>query len=247
MHYLLNLRKARLIYSLLAILFMLWGCGKPSVKKPFNFAPTIPFEGVKTVSVDTINTINEYKLKLTQQYCQMHYGYEGYRLDSPKMVVVHHTVIPTLAETLALFKRNHLASGRRFIQKFSPLNVGIHYVIDRNGDIYSLMPDTVVARHILGFNHVSLGIENVARDTASLTAAQLESNVWLVALLTQRHPSLKFLIGHDEYNDKALPHYALFKSLNPKYQPYDKPDPGPWFMAKLRQRLKSQYGLEFRR
>ncbi len=204
-----------------------------------------PREVLQNIQVDTISTLSSRKLELTKDYCKKNYGFSDYLLDSPKMIVIHHTVIPALAQTIDLFKQDELASNRRFINRFSPLNVGIHYVIDRDGSIYNLLPDTIIARHIIGFNHVSIGIENVAATKDDLTKEQLKSNVELVKALKYIHPTIKFLIGHDEYNKSNLPHYSLFMSLDENYQPYDKPDPGIRFMKDLRHQLLEKYNLEF--
>jgi len=197
--------------------------------------------------VDTVRTWNNIKKELTLDYCADNYGIREYRLDTPRMIVVHFTVIPTLDETLALFKRDSISASRKAIGKFSSLNVGIHYVIDKDGKIYKLDPDSVIARHVIGFNYVSLGIENVAKDKEELTNEQLQSNIRLIKFLKGKYPSITYLIGHDEYNDKNLPHYKLYKSTNPEYQPYDKHDPGEEFMSKIRASLKEKYGLVFQK
>jgi len=232
--------RSNLVFVL--FLFVAFGCSK---QKPVATTIVSPEVVVSNVAVDTISTLSDRKLALTSEYCQRNYGFSGYRLDSPKMVVVHHTVIPTLRQTLALFQRDELAPNRKFINRFSPLNVGIHYVIDRDGTIYNLLPDTIIARHIIGFNHVSLGIENVAATKEDLTEAQLKSNAALVNALKSKHPTIQYLIGHDEYNNTDLPHYELFKSLDENYQPYDKPDPGEKFMTDLRYQLLENHKLEF--
>lgn len=198
-----------------------------------------------TLEVDTIPTLTSRKLELTRAYSRHHYGIDSYRLDSPQMVVIHYTVIPTLEETITLFERETLASNRTYINQFSALNVGIHYVIDKDGSIYHLLPDSIMARHLIGFNHVSIGIENIAKDETELTLAQLESNVELVHFLSDKYPSIQYLIGHDEYNDPELPHFKLLLTMDTTYQPYDKPDPGPEFMKNLREQLSNQYGLVF--
>lgn len=198
-------------------------------------------------NVDTVITSNTYKLELTKEYCQRYYGYNNYKLINPKMIVVHYTAIPTLDETLLLFKNDKLASNRKFINKYSSLNVGIHYVVDRDGSIYNLTPDSVITRHLIGFNHVSLGIENIAKNEDQLTPMQIESNAKLINFLYNKYPSINYLIGHYEYNDKSLPHYKLFKSLDDNYQPYEKPDPGAGFMYTLRQKLLTNYELEFQK
>jgi N-acetylmuramoyl-L-alanine amidase len=150
---------------------------------------------------------------------------------------VHYTAIDDLKATLNLFKQDNINQSRDYIKDFSSLNVGIQYVIDKDGSIYHLTPDTVVARHLIGFNHVSLGIENIAADSTGLTTAQIESNAKLIRFLAGKYPSIRYMIGHHEYNNKDLPHYKYFRSLNSAYKPYGKIDPGDWFMKKLRNRL----------
>ncbi|HTH56631.1 MAG TPA: peptidoglycan recognition family protein [Cyclobacteriaceae bacterium] len=191
------------------------------------------------IRVDTFSILSKVKLELTKQYCEENYGEQTYRLASPKMIVVHYTVIPTLDKTLNYFKRDSI-EGARTISRFSALNVGIHYVVDRDGKIYNLLPDNIVARHVIGFNHVALGIENVAKDSTDLTDLQLKSNVALIRFLRRKYSTIQYLIGHEEYNNAALPHYKLYRALNEKYAAHDKSDPGPWFMKKIRRELLAE-------
>lgn len=199
----------------------------------------------QALKIDTIATLNATKLELTQQYCLENYGVASYKLDSPKIVLVHFTVIPTLEETVAYFQKDSIESGRTNISKFSQMNVGIHYIVDKDGSVYKLVPDTVIARHVIGFNHISIGIENIAKDAADLTLEQLESNAKLIAELKKRNPGIEYVVGHHEYNDTTLPHFKLFLAVNEAYLPHDKPDPGDEFMKQLREKLKTEHGLDF--
>jgi N-acetylmuramoyl-L-alanine amidase len=101
----------------------------------------------------------------------------------------------------------------------------------------------VVCRHIIGFNHTAIGIENVGRDATELTEAQASSTADLVSRLVERHPSITFLIGHHEYRETGLPHYRLFRENDASYRLTDKIDPGPAFMARVRVLLKERYGI----
>jgi N-acetylmuramoyl-L-alanine amidase len=239
MLFLLNLWKAKLPFFTSVITVVSFGCGN-SDSKLNEYRST-------NISVDTVVTTNNVKLALTKEYCQRYYGYNSYKLVSPQIIVVHFTAIPTLKETLLLFKNDKLAPNRKFINKFSLLNVGIHYVVARDGSIYNLTPDSIITRHLIGFNHISIGIENVAKNEDQLTPMQIESNAKLISFLSTKYPSINYLIGHDEYNDKSLPHFKLFKSLDKNYQPYDKPDPGAGFMYQLRLNLLTNYELEFQK
>lgn len=196
-----------------------------------------------TFKVDTFSIISDNRIRLTNIYSRENYGVEECRIVSPEMIVIHYTAIPTLPETLDYFRPDSLEASRKKIIKRSPLNVGVHYVIDKDGSIYSLLPDSIMGRHLIGYNHVALGIENVAADSTELTADQLNSNAVLIKYLTDKYSSIDYLIGHQEYDNKDLPHYDLLKTEDPLYQPYKKPDPGMDFLNRLRLKLKSDYDL----
>lgn len=219
------------------------GLGQQSCTGTVTSSPIVGTE--ITLSVDTIPTLTALKLELTKQYCLENYGVASYRLDNPQIVLVHFTVVPTLEETVELFKKDSIDSKRANISQFSQLNVGIHYIVDKDGSIYKLVPDSVIARHVIGFNHVSIGIENIAKDASELTTAQLESNAKLIALLKQRNPGIAYVVGHHEYNNRSLPHFKLYKAVNQAYEMYDKPDPGETFMRDLRKKLKEEHSLTF--
>ena len=189
------------------------------------------------LNVDTFDILSPNKLELTVAYNKENYGINTYKLDTPRIIVVHYTAIDNLDATLNLFKNDNIASSRDYIKDFSSLNVGIHYVVNKDGHIFHLMPDTIVARHLIGFNHVSLGIENISKDSTDLTGEQVESDAKLIEFLAKKYPTIKYMIAHHEYNDSTLPHYKYFRALNAAYKPYGKIDPGPNFMSKLRKRL----------
>lgn len=236
---LLSLWKIKIPIQLGLLLLLIYGCSTRTTEAEKYVA--------ENIKVDTITTTSKYKLKLTEEYCQRYYGFSDYKIHEPKMIVIHYTAIPTLKQTIELFKKDHLASNRNYINEFSSLNVGIHYVVDKDGSIYNLTPDSIITRHLIGFNHVSIGIENVAKNEDQLTPKQVEANALLVSYLSSKYGSINYLIGHSEYNDESLPHYVHFKSLDKNYMPYDKPDPGAGFMYTLRLKLLNDYGLEFQK
>lgn len=181
-------------------------------------------------------TITPKRLELTRAYCRRHYGLGSEQLVDPKIVVIHATELATFAESLKAFQPDTLPAERGELKPGGELNVGIHYLVDRDGTVHSLIPLDVIARHVIGLNHVSIGIENVG-FADKLTPAQLEADAALVQELLKERPSLRYLIGHHEYNDKKLPHHVLFKELDSKYRPTVKSDPGKGFMRELRAKL----------
>lgn len=173
---------------------------------------------------------------LTLQYLRERHGLEQTVPSiAPKMIVIHWTTIPTLEEVYKTFESSRLPGVRKEIQQASALNVSAHFMVDRNGKVYRLLPDTVMARHIIGLNYCAIGIENVGNGTnLPLTQAQLKANQKLVEYLTQRH-RIEYLIGHYEY--EAFRHHPLWRETNPNYAT-DKDDPGEDFMKKLRQQVQ---------
>ncbi len=105
--------------------------------------------------------------------------------------------------------------------------------MDRNGKIYRLMSETMMARHVIGLNLHSIGIENVGGtdDKNDLTEAQLLANAKLVHFLKSRHPQIEYLIGHHEA--LRFKKHPLWKENDPNYRTI-KSDPGPDYMSRLR-------------
>ncbi len=200
------------------------------------------------------------RAELTRQYFALHapdlHLQPPFRMV-PKVVVVHYTAIPTLDGTLRTFRAAAIDPGRPDVARQGRLNVGIQFVVDRDGRIYRLYPETAMVRHVIGLNHLAIGIENVASEDISkeqldgrtgsdgngrqLTPAQLAANVALIRMLRNEYPSLEWLIGHQEYRDfedPRHPGHALFVEAVPGYRT-EKIDPGKRFMKELRRRLQA--------
>mgnify|MGYP000675201442 CR=1 FL=1 len=153
---------------------------------------------------------------------------------TPKMVVVHWTAIPTLEASFNAFYKPMLPSFRSKISSASQLNVSAHYLIDRDGTIYQLLPNTTFARHVIGLNHSAIGIENVGNGSdLPLTTAQLTANVALIKQLSKDYP-IDYVIGHHEYRNFSK--HPLWKEVNPNYLTV-KTDPGEIFINKVRASL----------
>ena len=187
---------------------------------------------------------DEERLLLTSAYSREHYGTSTFELTAPQMIVVHYTAIPTLKETLQFFKPSRLdRQSREDIAHGGDVNVSAHYVVDTDGELYQLAPEDVICRHTIGFNHTAIGIENVAGDADHLTDKQAEATAGLISRIIGRHPTIRYLIGHDEYRNSSLPHYRLLVEHDASYRFTDKIDPGPAFMARVRRLLKEVYGI----
>jgi len=191
--------------------------------------------------VDKPIVFNEERSQLTIQYLKDRYGLEQ---DSPhivpKMIVLHWTAIPTFEGSFDAFLNTKLPNWRPDIESMSGLNVSSHFLVDQDGTIYSLIPETTMGRHVIGLNHCAIGIENVGgtQDTP-LTRAQLKSNIWLVKYLAKKY-DIEYVIGHHEYT--LFENHELWLEKDEDYRT-KKTDPGDEFMTKVR---KAAIKFEFK-
>ncbi|MFS4415073.1 peptidoglycan recognition family protein [Maribacter sp. 2307ULW6-5] len=187
---------------------------------------------VKRTIVDMPIVFDEQRKELTLAYLKERYGLQQREpLIDPKMIVLHWTVIPTLERSFAAFREPTLPNWRPDIKGVSGLNVSSQFLVDRDGTIYRLMPETTMARHVIGLNHTAIGVENVGGgDELPLTKAQLKSNIWLVRHLKKKY-NIEYVIGHHEYT--LFEDHPLWLEVDDGYRTV-KSDPGDEFMAKVR-------------
>lgn len=180
-------------------------------------------------------TFDETRRQLTLEYLEEHYELQQDEPTiDPKMVVVHWTIIPTMQKTFDAFNPSTLPAWRSKIKSASGLNVSSQYLIAQDGTIYQLLPDTIMARHVIGLNHCAIGIENVGGGDLPLTKAQLRSNAALIKKLAIKYP-IEYVIGHYEY--QSFIGHPLWKETDANYLT-QKSDPSEKFMADLRQKLR---------
>ncbi|MDF1883066.1 N-acetylmuramoyl-L-alanine amidase [Sulfurimonas sp. SAG-AH-194-C21] len=176
--------------------------------------------------------------QLTKEYIKTHYGLTVKNIKIiPKNIVVHWTAMMDFDKSFERLNPELLFSDRKDIAKASALNVSAHYLIDRKGIIHQLMPDNIMARHVIGLNYSSIGIENVGgknNTKEDLTAAQLQANIALIKYLKVKYPSIKNVLGHYEYRKYESSKLWLEKDKSYRTQ---KNDPGEIFMYKIREAL----------
>ena len=172
------------------------------------------------------------RVDLTKQYIKNSYGLEVDNINIiPKIIVIHHTAMDDLAESFNRFNSETLTSDRKDIKKGGNLNVSAHFFVDFDGTIYSLMPETYMARHVIGLNLSSIGIENIGGNKKELTKEQLKANIELVKYLKDKYKTIEYLIGHYEYT--SFEKHPLFLEKDTKYRTI-KHDPSIDFMENLR-------------
>ena len=177
----------------------------------------------------------EERVKLTKEYIKEHYGFDAKDIKIvPKIIIIHHTAIDSFDESFKRFYPQTLGGMRKDISSASSLNVSAHFLVKPDGTIYQLMPETYMARHVIGLNYYAIGIENVGGqgDKANLTAEQLKANIFLINHLKSRYKTIEYLAGHYEYT--CFEGTELFLELDHAYRT-KKTDPSRWFMNKLKE------------
>lgn len=154
---------------------------------------------------------------------------------TPRVVVIHHTAGPTAESAYNTFAP--VADRRKGLKEHQRLNLSTHFIVDRDGTIYRLFDETLAGRHVIGLNHVAIGVENVGGiDGYPLTDAQVQANIELMHYLKAKYPTITHVIGHHEY--RKMESHPYFEERDPKFRTV-KIDPGPEFMAKMREGMQS--------
>ena len=179
---------------------------------------------------------NEERIQLTLEYLSDRYGLEQESPTiKPKIIVLHWTVIPTLQKSFDAFNKPTLPNWRPDINNVSGLNVSSQFLVDQDGTIYSLMPETTMARHVIGLNHCAIGIENVGgAEDMPLTQEQIDANIWLVEYLANKY-DIDYLIGHYEYT--YFEGHELWLEKDDGYRT-QKTDPGKEFLNTVKDATK---------
>jgi beta-N-acetylhexosaminidase len=174
------------------------------------------------------------RIDMTKEYIKTHYGFEVDTIEiEPKIIVLHWTADMSFEKSFNRLKPQKLFSDRKDIVKASALNVSAHFLVKRDGTIYRLMPENWMARHVIGLNYSTIGIENVGgkgNKKDDLTPAELKANIALVRYLKEGHPSISHLSGHHEY--KKMENTEFWLELDKGYRTV-KADPGEAFVAKV--------------
>jgi hypothetical protein len=129
-------------------------------------------------------------------YSKRRYGQASWKLKNPKQIVIHFTAMGTLQSNINYFASNSAIKGE------SP-GVCAHYFVDKDGSIVEVVPTNIRCRHVIGLNHVSVGIEFVESSASGVLGnkKQLKAGRKLVAWLQGRHNIKKNnVIGHAEAN-----------------------------------------------
>lgn len=187
--------------------------------------------------VDKPIIFDQQRKELTIEYKKNRYHLDEDHIEiTPRMIVLHWTVIPTFEKTFAAFNPAQLPNWRPELENVSGLNVSSQFVVDRDGTIYRLMPETTMARHTIGLNYCAIGIENVGgTKELPLTEAQKESNIKLVSYLKEKYQTIDYLIGHYQYTN--FEDHELWLEVNDGYRT-KKNDPDEPFLETVKAATK---------
>jgi N-acetylmuramoyl-L-alanine amidase len=129
-------------------------------------------------------------------YARRHYGIDSFRLRDPKVIVEHYTATDTFQAAYATF-----ANDVPDVELHELPGTCAHFIVDKDGTIYQLVPLTIMCRHTVGLNYTAIGIEQVGQDARAILdrPAQYGAVVRLTAWLRCRDRiALRNVIGHNE-------------------------------------------------
>ncbi len=210
---------------------------QPQPSQPAPGAPAAPATAPAFTLLDKPIPFPEERIGLSLDYRRQHQGYAGDNIRiRPEVVVLHWTGGATAQSAWNTFAPVKAADARPDLAASGAVNVSSHFIVDRDGAVWRLMPEDWMARHCIGLNHISIGIENAGDgDLGSdaknpLTQAQVDANIALIRDLATRWP-IRVVVGHLEA--KALEGTPLFVESDASYRT-GKADPGPRFTAAVR-------------
>ena len=128
------------------------------------------------------------------RYARRHYGLDTFRLEQPRTIVQHFTAGDTYASA-----RNHFAANRPDLGELP--GTCSHFIVDKKGRIHQLVPLGLMCRHVVGLNHVAIGIEHVGQSDAQVMGnrRQLRASLALTRWLQfEFDVPVKHVIGHAE-------------------------------------------------
>ncbi len=176
-----------------------------------------------------MNESTESSVNITERLLSYHHRLEARSTAELNLIVIHCSELPTL-EMAREF-------GERITLPESGTGFSGHYYVDRDGSIYRYVTDDRMARHVIGYNEHSIGIEIVnsgrypnwfhsqhQQCTEPYTTDQIEALKRLLRYLQLRHPSIVTLARHSDLDTQTIP-----AEDDPSLFIRRKIDPGPLF------------------
>jgi hypothetical protein len=144
-------------------------------------------------------------------YSQRHYGEGAWQLTAPKLIVIHYAEAGTIGSIF-----NTFAPDRPDVEYHELPGVCSHFAVNARGVAFKFVPVSIRCRHVVGLNHVSVGIEHVGFSDRDVLGRkpELKGSLRLTHSLRCRLGiPVKGVIGHNESLDS--PYYL---ELDPDFQ-----------------------------
>ena len=174
------MRRATTALAVLALALLAGAGSAANAPRPRIVVKPIPFSATR--------------LAETRAYARRHYGLDTSRLTDPRVIVEHYTASDSFDSAYNTFASNAANLGEL-------PGVCAHFVVDRDGTIYRLVPPSIMCRHTVGLNYTAIGIEHVGTSDAQILAnrRQLDASLRLTLWLMSRYGiRLRNVIGHNE-------------------------------------------------
>jgi len=163
-------------------------------------------------------------------YSKRHYGRRTWHLRHPKVIVEHYTDGTTFSGAWNTFAANSRHNGEL-------PGTCAHFIVDRDGSIYQLVPLGVRCRHAIGMNWTAFGIEHVGTSDKMVLGdhAQMRSSLRLTLWLMHTYGiTIGNVIGHAETLQSPYHH-----ELYPSWRCMTHADFPHWAMHQYRRRLRA--------
>jgi N-acetylmuramoyl-L-alanine amidase len=174
--------RVRALLVLTALLLVAVPAGASTSIRPAVVAKPIPFGAKRRAE--------------TAAYAKRHYGTPTWRLVHPRVLVEHFTANESFRGTW-----NAFASDAADPELHELPGDCAHFVIDKDGTIYQLVPLSVICRHTVGLNSTAIGVEAVGTSDAEIlhNPRQLNASLRLAAWIMKMYGiALGDVIGHNE-------------------------------------------------
>ncbi|MCB0870000.1 MAG: N-acetylmuramoyl-L-alanine amidase [Solirubrobacterales bacterium] len=194
-------RRAAVVLSVLVAGAMLAGFGGADSPGQVNRGSTATVAKAKVRPVPAwidqrFIPFSDRRKRQMARYSLRHYGVRSWRLKNPRQIVEHVAVASSAAAVRRVFARN------RPDPEFGELpNVCAHFVVSGSGRVIQLVPLGIRCRHVVGLNHVAIGIEHTGfRDGDVLgNRRQMRASIRLTRWLRCRYDiGIRDVIGHAE-------------------------------------------------
>ena len=227
----------RLALALLGCLGALAGCGAAHRGSPTEVRlPTAGKAVRKHPSggpeiVDRLIPFGPRRRRETAAYAARHYGVRTYRLVQPHVIVEHYTETATFRAAYALFAPDRPDTELHELPGLCP-----HFVVDRDGTVYQLVPLSYMCRHTVGLNYTAIGIEHVGYSDAQILGdrRQLRASLRLTRWLRCRFGiPVRDVIGHNESLSSPYHRERVARARNQTHDDWKRADMEV-YRAKLR-------------